>query len=212
MRKLWKTIRYLIYATCAVFVISLGVVIGVGHWQRPVGQADAIIVLGAAIKTPAAYNRALEGLKLYDEGKAPVLVLSGGEDYPKSISEAQYMENAVLDEVAKESDSNLSLNPSPQKGRENKAPVMILEQNSQSTFENIADSKKLIPSAKSVIIVSDTYHLARGVITAKLAGFSPVYWKAPETSGGYSSADLVFHYLREAAALIDYLPKFALGH
>ena len=119
------------------------------------------------------------------------------------------MENAVLDEAAKESAANPLPNPPP-KGEGADVLNIILEQNSQSTFENIADSKKLIPSAKSVIIVSDTYHLARGVITAKLAGFSPVYWSAPEVSGEYSSADLVFHYLREAAALIDYVPKFVL--
>jgi uncharacterized SAM-binding protein YcdF (DUF218 family) len=212
MRRFWKIFKYLFYAACAVFAVALGIVVAVGQWHRPVGQADAIIVLGAAIKTPAAYNRALEGLKLYNQGKAPVLVLSGGIDYPKSISEAQYMENAILDEVAKESLVNHPHPTSPLKGEENKVlPIMVMESKSQSTFENIANSKKLIPQAKSVIIVSDTYHLARGVLTAKAAGFSPVYWSAPQTAAYYPLTELVFHYLRETVAMVDYLPKFVFG-
>jgi uncharacterized SAM-binding protein YcdF (DUF218 family) len=219
MKKAFKIIRYLVYAVCVVFVITLGIVIGIGHWHRPVGNADAIVVLGAAIKTPASYNRALQGLKLYEEGKAPVLVLSGGVDYPKSISEAQYMRDAVLDEVARES-ANDHPHPvsstgqaltSPLQGEEKiKVPMMILESSSQSTFENIKNSKQFLPDAHSVIIVSDTYHLARGVLTAKAQGFGPVYWSAPKNASYYPLTELIFHYLRETMAMISYLPKFIL--
>lgn len=192
MRKIWKIIKYLIWASAAVFMLALLIVIGIGQWRRPVEKADAIIVLGAAINTPALYNRSMQALKLYREGKAPVLVLSGGVDYPKSISEAQYMQNVILENSVM-------------------APVMILEADSQSTFENIKNSKKLIPQARSVIVVSDNYHLARGALTAKAAGFSPVYWSAPDSASYYPKGELVFHYFREAAALIDYIPKFVFG-
>ena len=192
LKKLWKIVKVIIIASVAVYLLSLAIVISIGQYHRPIQKADAIIVLGAAINTPALYNRSLEGLRLYQEGKADVLVLSGGVDYPKSIPEAQYMENVILAAVNQEAN-----HPSPAlpvKGREDiKEPTIILENTSQSTLENIANSKKLIPNARSVIIVSDTYHLARGVITAKAAGFSPVFWSSPD-SGSYYFWDEFFYY------------------
>ena len=189
LKKIWKIIKILIIACGAVYILSLGIVVFFGQYRRPIQKADAIIILGAAINTPALYNRSLQGLRLYEQGDADVLVLSGGVDYPKSIPEAKYMENVI---VAHTSSS----------------PVLYLEDKSQSTFENIGFSKRLIPNAHSVIIVSDNYHLARGVITAKAAGFSPVYWSSPDSSKYYPKGELFYHYLREALALIDYVPKF----
>ena len=73
-------------------------------------------------------------------------------------------------------------------------------------FENIKNSKSRLPKAKSVIIVTDKYHLARSVITAKALGFEDVYWSAPETE--YPANQLRYYYAREVIALMAYLPKF----
>lgn len=214
MKKLWKIIKVLVWTFVAVFVISLAIVVGVASSHRPVGKADAIIVLGAAINTPAAYNRALEGLRLYEAGDAKVLVLSGGQDYAGAQTEAVYMENAILSEVAKSSSGTLSASSdsaSPPEGENNKVlramPPMVLDPDSRSTYDNIENSKKLLPQAHSVIIVSDSFHLARGVLMAKAAGFGPVYWSSPQPTY-YKLGELAYYYLREAFGLIDYLPKF----
>ena len=179
----------LVRAAGTLFVVSLGLVIFVSFYRPPVQKADAIIILGAAINTPALYNRSLEGLRLYEQGKAPVIVLSGGVDYFKSIPEAQYMKNVILQHTSS-------------------TPVLILEPDSRSTYDNIENSKKLIPNAHSVIIVSDTFHLARGVAMAHAAGFSNVYWSAPDSPSYYPVSELVFHYFRESVAMIAYIPKF----
>lgn len=192
MPKVWKTIKFFIKTALGVFVLSLVVVVSVPRYERDIQHADAIIILGAAINTPALYNRTLEGLRMYQAGKADVLVLSGGRISDKDISEAQYMQKVIL--------ANSST-----------TPPMILEQDSHSTYDNIVNSKKLIPNAKSVIIVSDTYHLARGAALAKSLGFSPVYWSAPDSGSYYPKDELIYHYLREALALISYLPKFLFG-
>lgn len=190
MKRLGKVLKYIgIFCVC-LFVVDAAIVIGFSVYRPAIPKADAIVVLGAAINTPAVDNRSYEALRLYEQGKANELVLSGGVDYPRSISEAQYMKKVIL-------------------AKDSSAPL-ILDENSHSTYENIKDSKALIPQAQSVIIVSDSFHLARGVLLAKRAGFNHVYWSSPSQSY-YSVHDLVFYYLREMAAMVEYVPKFIHG-
>ena len=157
-------------------------------YERPIQKTDAVIVLGAAINTPALNNRSLEALELYEKGKTDILVLSGGRISDKDISEAGYMKKVI------EKNSKQSVK-------------VVLEENSHTTFENIQNSRKLIPNAKSVVVVSDKYHLARAVILAKRFGFDEVYWSAPSSSY-YPREELYYHYFRETVALLSYIPKF----
>lgn len=169
-------------------LLDVGLVFGIPHYHPKIEHADAIIVLGAAINTPALYNRTLEGLRLYNEGKAPVMILSGGRISDADISEAQYMQKVL-------------------KQNTDTDPNMILEQSSHNTYENIVNSKAKVPNAKSVIIVSDEFHLARAVLTARTNGFNEVYWSYPEPTY-YSKSELNRYYLRELAAMLSYIPKF----
>lgn len=167
----------------------------VAHHRPEIKNADAAIILGAAINTPALSNRTKEGLQLFEEGKVKLLVLSGGKIADADISEAEYMEK-VINKNASE-------------------PVeYILEENSHSTYDNIKNSKALLEQqgkdVKSVVIVSDSFHLARGVLLAKRAGFEDVYWAGPN-SGYYSRKELRYYYFREFVAMINYIPKFIFG-
>jgi uncharacterized SAM-binding protein YcdF (DUF218 family) len=191
MKKLLKFLKYLAYVIIAFLVLDLAVVVFFSVYRPVIQKADAIVVLGAAINTPALYNRTLEGLRLYNQGKADVMVLSGGVDYPKSIPEADYMQNVILQ-------NSLTV------------PNMVLEKSSNSTYENIKNSKKLIPGSRSLIIVSDDFHLARAVLMAKRLGFGPIYWSSPNPVY-YSKPELAFYFMREMFAMIDYIPKFIFG-
>ena len=153
-------------------------------------KSDAIIVLGAAINSPALYNRSMEALRLYEEGNAPLIVLSGGRISEKDISEATYMQRSLQSKAA------VPLN-------------LILEEDSHTTFENIRNSKARLKDADSVIIVTDKFHLARTWITAKAAGFKNVSWSAPDTN--YPRRELVYHYFREFVAIIAYVPKLVFN-
>jgi uncharacterized SAM-binding protein YcdF (DUF218 family) len=169
-------------------LLDVALVFGAPHYHPKIDHADAIIVMGAAINTPALRNRTLEGLRLYQEGKAPVMVLSGSRISDADISEAQYMQKVIKQNTAE--------------------PVnAILEQSSHNTYENIRNSKAKVPDAKSVIIVSDEFHLARAALTARTNGFSKVYWSYPEPTY-YSKAELRRYYFRELAAMVSYVPKF----
>jgi uncharacterized SAM-binding protein YcdF (DUF218 family) len=210
MKKLWKIIKWVLYVVVGVLLIDLAVVVFFSVYRPPLQKADAIVVLGAAINTPALYNRTMEGLKLFNKGYAGELVLSGGVDYTGSISEAVYMQNAI---VAKWENQTTNPHPIPLpegEGDKTELPTMILDENSHSTYENLQNTKTKIGSDKSIIIVSDGFHLARAVLVAKRLGFKSVLWDSPSPSY-YRPTELAYYYMREVLAMIDYLPKFIFG-
>lgn len=170
---------------------DLVLVWGIAHIRPEIKHADAVIVLGAAINTPALTNRTLEGLELYESGKADVMVLSGGKISEADISEAQYMEKVIKKNATKKVN-------------------YIFEEESHSTYDNIKNSKAKLGDKDSVIVVSDAFHLARAVLMAKRAGFETVYWSAP-SSGYYRHDELRYYYFRELIAMFNYLPKFIHG-
>lgn len=178
-----------------LLVADAALVWGVAHIRPEIKHADAVIVLGAAINTPALTNRTKEGLGLYEQDKADLMVLSGGKIADEDISEAQFMEKVIKKNSTKKVD-------------------YILEQDSHSTYDNIRNSKALLEKEgkphESIVVVSDAFHLARAVLMAKRAGFETVYWSAP-SSGYYSRPELRFYYWREFVAMINYLPKFISG-
>jgi uncharacterized SAM-binding protein YcdF (DUF218 family) len=188
MKKLFK---YLLYFFMIVLALDVATVLIFAHYRPPVPKSDAVIILGAAINTPALYNRTLTGLDYYKQGKAAVLMLSGGRISDQDISEAGYMQKIV---------------------RENSSPVppLLLDDQSHNTYENLENSKAKLGGPKSVIIVSDEFHLARAVLLAKRIGFAHVSWDAPAPTY-YSKGDLVRYYLREMAAMLRYVPRFVTG-
>ncbi|MFA5991626.1 MAG: YdcF family protein [Candidatus Doudnabacteria bacterium] len=191
MKTMWKIYKWIAITAFSLILLDLAVVVFFGAYRPKIKFADAIVVLGAAINTPALYNRSLQGLKLYQEGDAKIMVLSGGRISDKDISEAGYMRKVI------EANS--------------KQPVpLILEEESHSTYDNLKNTKAKIGSGKSLVIVSDEYHLARAVIMAKREGFGPVYWSSPKASY-YKNSELAFYYLRELVAMFAYVPKFIMG-
>lgn len=180
-----------------IFVISFAVVdlltiIGFGVFQSSPKKVDAVIVLGARVGTPALTERTLKGLKYYQDTNASVLVLSGSQGSDEPISEAQAMQDVVAKYIAKNG---------------GEMPSIVLEDKSINTYQNINFSQDLIPQAKSIVVVSDTFHLARSVVFAKRAGFNKVYWGAPVPKY-YPNNQLVMYYIRETVAMIAYIPKF----
>ncbi len=191
MKLIRRIIILVIAAAGVLLVLDMAVITLVAHWRPEIKQADAIIVLGAAINTPALYNRTLEGLHLYEQGKADVMVLSGGKISDTDISEAQYMEKVINKNATG-------------------TVAYVLEDQAHNTYDNILNSQKLLGDEDSVIIVSDEFHLARAVLLAKRAGFETVYWSSPAPTY-YKTAELRHYYFREFMAMLGYIPKFIRG-
>lgn len=186
-----KFFKYIFRFLFLVLVVDALLVFGIPHLKKDFEKADAAVILGAAINSPALYNRSLQGLSLYHDGKVGTLILSGGRISNKDVSEAGYMQKTIL---------NNSSRP----------PKLLLDEEATNTKENILNAKKLAPDVKSLVVVSDEFHLARGVLLAKRFGFETVYWSAPDPSF-YRFNELAFYYIRELAAMIYYVPTFILG-
>ncbi len=178
---------------CSVYFASLIYVLSFSLSPKIPEHADAVLVLGAKVNiddTPSVelYNRSIEGIAMVKQGRADYIMFTGGIGLgPTSESEIGFkiaIQNGITSDK------------------------ILTEEESHSTLQNVSSIKPLAEQhgIKSVIIVSDQYHVARGVLVAKKMGFNPVYWSYPNSSY-LEPRKLTWHYLREAAALLVYLPK-----
>lgn len=185
MLKRW--IKNILVVLVAFFIIDTLLVVGIGFVNPKIEHADDAVILGAAIYSVALHNRTEKAIELFKEGKVDTLVLSGGKISVGDITEAQGMKRIISKE----------LNP---------LPPIILEDKSNTTYENIKNTKNLIGTDKSIVIVSDRFHIARAVLLAKRAGFKQVLWASPSLSH-YSKKEIIYYYWREIVALPSYIPK-----
>ncbi len=113
-------------------------------------EADAIVVLGC--RGSAALRRRLEiGVRLFDQGAAPLLVLSGGGSGP--VPEAELMRRAAIAH---------GVPPT----------ALLVDILSRDTFENARETARLLGARglASVLLVSDRVHLPRAALLFRLAG------------------------------------------
>ena len=117
---------------------------------RSVPKAEAIVVLGC--KSSARLRRRVEcGVRLYQEGVAPVLLLSGGGSGPEPEAE-------IMLRIA------LALGV-PQ-------AALLVEANSRDTVGNARETALLLRThgLRTVVLVSDRAHLRRAAPLFRLAG------------------------------------------
>lgn len=122
-------------------------------------SADCAIVLGAAAyhtkPSPVFKARIDHAIKLYQEGRVNVVLLTGGYGKNAPFAESEVAYNyCVSNGVPRER--------------------ILLEKNSQTTEQNIIEAKKLMNSSglKTALIVSDPWHLKRGLAISKKHGVS----------------------------------------
>jgi len=152
---------------CAVAVLGLAGLAGFieGYGRRDQARkADAIVVLGASVLPsgqPALTLRArtLHAVALYKKGLAKKIICTGGVgDYPPA--EARAAADLAQQRGVPKSD-------------------LVLENKSTSTYENALYTKRLCQKRgwKSVIVVSDGYHLWRAQLLFRRAGLQ--VWTSP---------------------------------
>ncbi len=145
-----KRRRSLLAAGAAIvgFPIWVAAAVGLdvsGHRQDPGGQWDAIVVAGCKVNpdgraSPSLVRRTTRAVSLWQAGRAPIIVLTGGSGkWPPTEAEAA----AVVARSLGVPDRNL-----------------ILESRSIDTAENARFASQLTP-AKRIIVVTDTYHVCR---------------------------------------------------
>ena len=130
-----------VYALAAVSLERFGL-------QRAIGDEpyDAIVVAGCAVRpdgtpSPALANRAKHALRLFEAGRAPKVVFTGGVG-TFAPSEAKAAAAYAI---------GLGL---PEK-------VVVLEDTSTTTEENARFAAELLGEDSRVLVVSDGYHVFR---------------------------------------------------
>lgn len=191
-----KFIKIILGIAIGVYISSLAYVMSFSLNKSIPDHADAALILGAKVnldESPSEplYNRTMVAVNLYKSGKIDYIIGTGGVGLGRSPEAEVARKIAVHEGVPKES--------------------FLLEINSHNTFASLEEIKNVAEknNIKSIIVISDQYHVARGVLFARHFGFYPVYWDYPEISY-YRRSEIVRNYLREATAIIAYAPTLWL--
>jgi uncharacterized SAM-binding protein YcdF (DUF218 family) len=174
------------YLLVAGWICSVAAVLGFAEYDgvrdgaHRVGQADAIVVLGAAQyagrPSPVLRARVDHALALWHERVAPVLVLTGGVGERDTTSEAAVSASYARRHGVPES-------------------AMMLEDEGRTTSESIQSVAQMLDARgqTSVVLVSDPFHMFRLWILARRHGLrvvtsptrtSPI-WANVKASAGY---------------------------
>ncbi|MGV3469887.1 YdcF family protein [Limnobacter sp.] len=153
-------------------------------------KVDAIVVLGGGLEgrydgvralpdLNDAGDRVWQGARLYKQGVASRIVLSGGqfEADPRKEAEAPGMKMFMLDMGVPEE-------------------ALVIESNSRTTFENALRTRELLgEDSSNIALVTSAFHMRRSLLWFEKAGFTvyPV------------RADI--RVLNESRAFWEYLPK-----
>ena len=166
-------------------------------------KSDAIVVLGGYLRPAGGVRRYSEfmesadrlwmGSLLYRAGKAPVVLLTGGNiaflgsrGTPEAIAAKQFLEQWGVPEAA-----------------------ILIEPQSQNTHENAAFSKPILAArgARQLLLVTSAFHMPRAVAIFRHEGMdvTPV---PTDYQTGWGQPELLFELVPNADALAR--PKIAI--
>lgn len=181
-KKVFKTVFIIILAIImitGIYAISINLYI-VGSQKDKIltdfnGQKfDCIIVLGCGVRsdgTPSTmlYNRIIEGVRLYKENVAPIIIMSG--DHGKQD----------YDEVNTMKDYAIKLGVPKEK--------IFLDHAGFSTYESVYRAKEIF-GVDSCVFVSQEYHLSRTLYCAKNFGINAFGSAAEDVASGQTLRDV----------------------
>lgn len=184
---------YLLFSLCIVsFVVIESVIFYYGH-RKVEESPELVIILGArlygSVPSPSLKERLDTGGDYLASHENAIAVVSGGMGKGEDISEAAAMKDYLLEKGIKEE-------------------RILVEANSTNTFQNITFSKELVEEkfpefdldSEEIGIITNDYHVFRGVMMAKRFGFHAVGIpaKTPPTT-------LVKGYVREYFGVLKYI-------
>lgn len=144
------------------------------QFSKELENADCILVLGAGIRnnqpSPMLQDRLDEAIALYQQGKAPKIIMSG--DHGKDdYNEVSIMKQYAIDQGIPSSD-------------------IFMDHAGFSTYDSLYRVKEIF-QAENIIVVTQDYHLYRALYIANHLGISAVgYPSNPRNYNGQFSRDL----------------------
>ncbi len=189
-KKLGKLLKTLLIVGVGAAVIFSSFLIIYGKSDNVTYNEDAVIVLGAAVhgKTPSlTLKRRLDkAVEYHAQNPDAVIVVSGGQGAQEDISEAEAMQNYLIDNGVPED-------------------KIIKEENATSTYENFKFSKEILTDKfgeeYTTAFITNEYHILRASLCAKQAGIKTATHLHSSTTLSY----IVSGVLRECLAVIKYL-------
>lgn len=182
-----KWVKQVVIALVCMELLLVGFLAFYGQVDNVNYNEDAVIVLGAGIRgdrvtVPLAY-RLNSAVEYHKQNPDALIVVTGGKGYQETITEAEAMEKYLL--------------------RKGVAPEKIVkEEKATSTNENMRYSKEILDSLfedeYSVVVITNNFHIYRGVSIAKMEGFENVYRK----HAGLKWYNIAPCYLRESLAVL----------
>jgi uncharacterized SAM-binding protein YcdF (DUF218 family) len=164
-------------------------------------KADAIVVLGAAQwngqPSPVLQERLDHALELYEEGLAPLIVLTGGKQDADTFTEATTGYNYL---------------------RQHGVPdeALLKEVDGTSTWDSLRATRRFLQErgADNVVLVTDDYHAYRVEAIAEEVGFDA---SVSPTDSLLSNTNKLGRLVRETAAvsvgrIIGYDRLFRIDH
>ena len=162
-------------------------------------QEKAIVVLGGDLHPPTATHKQIElvdasdrllhAVRLYRAGKAPLIILTGGNvsflGGSAAMNEAQAAELMLQEWGIPKS-------------------AILTETKSQNTHENATETRKILDrlGIRRVLLVTSAYHMPRAVAVFHKAGVDVVPCPTDYMTG-WGEPDPLFRFLPDAGALAD---------
>jgi len=181
-----------------VLLIPLSILLvgGAVYWEARTASAqpaDAIVVLGAAQYNgrPSEVFRARldQALDLYQEGYAPLMVLTGGKQPGDTYTEAETGEQYLIDRGVPQS-------------------AIRWENEGRDTWQSLRGVADVLEGSgvESLLIVSDGFHLLRAELMARELGFT-AHGSASAGSPIDPWSGAEFSYvIRETGGIIAFVP------
>ena len=177
------------YAVGMVVLIVLGVLMGTAAKRSDKVEADALIVLGAAVHgdrvTWVLSNRLDTAAEYLSAHPDTVCIVSGGQGDGESVTEASAMQKYLVERKGIDPDR------------------ILVEDQATSTLENFAFSKALIEQRFGenvrIAFVTTDFHVFRAGRVAKKAGIDAVGIAAPDV--WYIRIN---NFLRECVGIVVY--------
>ena len=184
---IFKIIRNVFVVGLCAELMLVGFLACYGNCDNIDYTEDAVIVLGAAVHgdqiTMPLWHRLMAAVSYHEKNPDAYIVVTGGQGAQETVTEAYAMEKYLV-----------------QKGVD--PDKIIKEEMATSTTENMRFSKDLLDDVLGndykVAVITNHFHIYRGVATAKKEGFGSVV----HMHGGLEWYNVIPNYLRESLAVI----------
>lgn len=182
-----KWVKIAVILAIILEVALVGFIAAYGQSDNLNYTEDAVIVLGAGIhgdkvSVPLAY-RLNAAIEYHEKNPNALIVVTGGKGFQETVTEAEAMEKYLV---------RRGVDPDK----------IIKEEAATSTNENMRFTKQILDKRLqddySVVVITNNFHIYRGVAIAKTEGFKNVHYK----HAGLKWYNMAPCYLRESLAVL----------